>query len=98
VGEALANGDLGTLQSHDDTALSYTISVMASDQPVEKAGFFGRMFGKGSSSSGPAVAPRQIVVSVTNSGQGSSQVRAQGEAAAVAKVVDSLKSRLGGKG
>jgi uncharacterized lipoprotein len=98
VGEALANGDIGTLQGHDDAALSYTISVMASDQPVEKPGFFGRMFGKGSSSSGPAVAPRQVVVSVSNSGQGSSQVRAQGEAAAVAKVIDSLKARLGGKG
>ena len=84
VGEALANGDIGTLQGHDDAALSYTISVMASDQPVEKPGFFGRMFGKGSSSNGPTVAPRQVVVSVTNSGQGSSQVRAQGEAAAVA--------------
>jgi hypothetical protein len=98
VGEALANGDIGTLQSHDDAALSYTISVMASDQPVQKAGFFGRMFGKGSSSSGPSVAPRQVVVSVTNSGQGSSQVRAQGDAAAVAKVIDSLKARMGGKG
>jgi uncharacterized lipoprotein len=98
VGEALANGDIGTLQSHDDTALSYTMSVMASDQPVEKPGFFGRMFGKGSSSNGPTVAPRQVVVTVTNSGQGSSQVRAQGDAAAVAKVIDSLKARLGGKG
>jgi uncharacterized lipoprotein len=98
VGEALANGDIGTLQGHDDAALSYTMSVMASDQPAEKPGFFGRMFGKGSNASGPAVAPRQVVVTVTNSGQGSSQVRAQGEAAAVAKVIDSLKARLGGKG
>jgi hypothetical protein len=71
---------------------------MASDQPVEKAGFFGRMFGKGSSSSGPSVAPRPVVVTINTSGQGSSEVRAQGDAAAVAKVVDALKSRLGGKG
>ncbi|GLQ97365.1 hypothetical protein [Dyella mobilis] len=98
VGEALANGDIGTLQSHDDAAHTYTLSVMASDQPTEKTGFFGRMFGKGSSSNGPAVAPRSVVVAVNSSGQGSSEVRAQGEAAAVAKVVDSLKSRLGGKG
>jgi len=99
VGEALANGDLGTLQGHDDAAHTYNLSVMASDQPVEKPGFFGRMFGKGSSgSSGPSVAPRPVVVSINSSGQGSSEVRAQGEAAAVAKVVDSLKSRLGGKG
>jgi uncharacterized lipoprotein len=98
VGEALANGDLGTLQGHDDAAHSYNLSVMASDQPVEKAGFFGRMFGKGSSSSGPSVAPRPVVVTINTSGQGSSEVRAQGDAAAVAKVVDALKSRLGGKG
>jgi uncharacterized lipoprotein len=98
VGEALANGDIGTLQGHDDAAHTYSLSVMASDQPVEKPGFFGRMFGKGSSSSGPAAAPRAVVVSINSSGKGSSEVRAQGEAAAVAKVVDSLKSRLGGKG
>jgi uncharacterized lipoprotein len=98
VGEALANGDIGTLQGHDDAAHTYNLSVMASDQPAEKPGFFGRMFGKGSSSSGPSVAPRPVVVSINTSGQGSSEVRAQGEAAAVAKVVDSLKSRLGGKG
>jgi uncharacterized lipoprotein len=98
VGEALANGDLGTLQGHDDAAHTYNLSVMASDQPVEKPGFFGRMFGKGSSASGPSVAPRPVVVSINTSGQGSSEVRAQGEAAAVAKVVDSLKARLGGKG
>jgi uncharacterized lipoprotein len=98
VGEALANGDIGTLQGHDDAAHTYSLSVMASDQPAEKPGFFGRMFGKGSSANAPSVAPRPVVVSVNTSGAGSSEVRAQGDAAAVAKVVDSLKSRLGGKG
>ncbi|GAB2569902.1 hypothetical protein ISP15_02855 [Dyella jejuensis] len=98
VGEALSNGEIGTLQGHDDAAHTYNLNVLASDQPVEKAGFFGRMFGKGSSSNAPNVAPRPVVVSINSSGQGSSEVRAQGEAAAVAKVVDSLKSRLGGKG
>ena len=99
VGEALGNGEIGKLQSHDDAAHSYNLSVMASDQPAEKPGFFGRMFGHGgSSASGPNVAPRQVVITINASGQGSSEVRAQGEAAAVAKVVDSLKSRLGGKG
>ena len=99
VGEALSNGEIGTLKSHDDAAHNYTLSVLASDQPTEKTGFFGRMFGRGSSNSkGPGVAPREVVVTVANSGQGSSEVRAQGDAAAVAKVVDSLKSRLGGKG
>jgi hypothetical protein len=99
VGEALSNGEIGSLQGHDDAAHTYTLNVLASDQPVEKASFFGRMFGRGSSSSsGPNVAPRQVLVTINTSGQGSSEVRAQGEAAAVAKVVDSLKSRLGGKG
>lgn len=98
VGEALANGDLGSLQSHDDAAHSYSLSVMASDQPTQKASFLGRMFGKGGSSNAPGAAPHSVVVTVNTSGQGSSEVRAQGEAAAVAKVVDSLKSRLGGKG
>ena len=97
VGEALANGDIGTLQGHDDAGHTYNLSVMASDQPAEKPSFLGRMFGK-SSSNAPNVAPRPVMVSVNTSGKGSSEVRAQGEAAAVAKVVDSLKSRLGGKG
>ncbi|RDS78879.1 hypothetical protein DWU98_20705 [Dyella monticola] len=98
VGEALGNGEIGTLKSHDDAAHTYSLSVMASDQPAEKPGFISRMFGKSSSSSGTATAPRSVLVTINSSGQGSSEVRAQGEAAAVAKVVDSLKSRLGGKG
>ncbi|HKT28324.1 hypothetical protein [Dyella sp.] len=99
VGEALSNGEIGTLKNHDDAAHSYSLSVMASDQPAEKQGFLSRMFGRSNSGSGgPNVAPRQVVVTVNSSGQGSAEVRAQGEAAAVAKVVDSLKSRLGGKG
>lgn len=99
VGEALSNGEIGTLQSHDDAAHSYNLNVMASDQPAEKPGFLSRMLGIGGGhSAGPNVAPRQVVVTVNSSGQGSSEVRAQGEAAAVAKVVDSLKSRMGGKG
>lgn len=98
VGEALSNGEIGSLQGHDDAAHSYNLSVLASDQPVEKVGLLGRMFGRGGSSSGTSVAPRSVVVTINTSGQGSSEVRAQGEAAAVAKVIDSLKSRLGGKG
>jgi uncharacterized lipoprotein len=98
VGEALSNGEIGSLQSHDDVAHTYSLNVLASDQPAEKPGFFARMMGKGSSSSTTGVAPRPVLVTVNTSGQGSSEVRAQGEAAAVAKVVDSLKSRLGGKG
>jgi uncharacterized lipoprotein len=99
VGEALSNGEIGTLQGHDDAAHSYNLSVVASEQPAEKPGFFGRMFGHGSSNeNAPNAAPRSVVVTVNSSGQGSSEVRAQGEAGAVAKVVDSLKSRLGGKG
>jgi uncharacterized lipoprotein len=99
VGEALSNGEIGTLQGHDDAAHSYSLSVLASELPAERPGFFGRMFGHGGSdSNSPKEAPRPVVVTVNSRGQGSSEVRAQGEAAAVAKVVDSLKSRLGGKG
>lgn len=98
VGEALSNGEIGSLQGHDDAAHSYSLNVLASDQPTEKSGFFGRMFGHGSSGGGPKVAPHPVVVTINSSGQGSSEVRAQGEPGAVGKVIDSLKSRLGGKG
>jgi uncharacterized lipoprotein len=99
VGDALSNGEIGTLQGHDDAAHTYNLTVVASDQPLEKPGFFARMLGKSSTpNNNAAVAPRPVVITIISSGQGSSAVRAQGEAAAVAKVIDSLKSRLGGKG
>lgn len=100
VGDALSNGEIGTLQGHDDAAHTYSLSVIASDQPLERSGFFGRLFGHGggADSKGPSAAPRKVVITINSSGQGSSEVRARGDAAAVAKVVDSLKSRLGGKG
>ena len=99
VGDALSNGEIGTLQGHDDTAHTYNLNVVASDQPLEKPSFLARMFGKTSTpNNNAALAPRPVVITIISSGQGSSAVRAQGEAAAVAKVIDSLKSRLGGKG
>jgi hypothetical protein len=98
VGEALGSGDIGTLQGHDDAAHTYTLTVTAS-APTEKRGLFTRIFKPESAdSSGPAAAPSQIQVTINSSGQASSEIRAEGAAGGVAKVVDSLKARLGGKG
>lgn len=98
VGQALENGDIGQVLAHDDDAHTYTLSVVASDQPTEKKGFFSSMFnGKSKQTAdAPGAAPHQVQLTVDNSGAKASEVRAQGDAAAVAKVVDTLKGRLGG--
>lgn len=98
VGQALENGDIGQVVAHDDAAHTYTLTVVASDQPVEKKGFFSSMF-NGKSKQGadaPGAAPHQVTLTVGTSGEKASEVRAQGDASAVAKVVDTLKGRMGG--
>ena len=99
VGQALEQGDIGQVVSHDDAGHAYTLSVVASAAPTCKPGFLRRIFGggkKASSAAAPGAAPHQVQVVVGPSGQSASEVRAQGDGAAVAKVVDTLKARLGG--
>ncbi|MFC5525266.1 hypothetical protein ACFPPA_05865 [Rhodanobacter ginsengisoli] len=97
VGQVLEGGALGQLASHDDAAHSYTLNVPAALAQQKKKGFFGRLFGHGKSdsASAPGGASDQVQVSISASGTDGSEVRAQGNAAAVAKVIDTLKSRLG---
>ncbi len=92
VGKLLQGGKLGQVVGHDDVAHSYTLSVSAAEQ--DHRGFFSRIFHHKSSTTDAA--PQQVQVTVGASGTSSSEVRAQGGATAVAKVVDLLKSRLGG--
>jgi uncharacterized lipoprotein len=94
VGEVL--GSLGQVTAHDEAAHTYTVNVAAA--AAKKRGFFGRLFhrdGKGDAATAGKAA-RQVQVTVTASGDSASEVRAQGQAAAVAKVVDTLKAKLGG--
>ncbi|WP_266182746.1 hypothetical protein [Dyella humicola] len=98
VGQALEKGDIGEVVAHDDAAHTYTLSVVASDEPTAKKGFFSSMFnGKSKQTAdAPGAAPHQVQLTIGGSGEKASEVRAQGDAAAVAKVIDTLKSRLGG--
>lgn len=98
VGQVLESGSLGQLVNHDDTAHSYTVSVSGGDAQPKKAGMFSRMFGHGKSdtASAPGESSHQVQVTIGSSGTTGSEVRAEGNAAAVAKVIDALKSRLGG--
>jgi uncharacterized lipoprotein len=98
VGQALENGDIGQVVAHDDASRTYTLSVVASDEPAQKKGFFSSMFnGKSKQSAdAPGATPHQVTLTVGSSGEKASEVRAQGDAAAVAKVVDTLKGRMGG--
>jgi uncharacterized lipoprotein len=98
VGQALEQGDIGQVVSHDDAGHTYTLNVVASAAQGSKPGFFRRMFGGGKkdTAAAPGTAPHQVQLTVGPSGQNASEVRAQGDAAAVAKVVDTLKGRVGG--
>ena len=96
VGQALEGGNLGQVISHDDAAHSYTLNVTASAAQAKKSGFFGRLFGRDkSAAAAPGGAMHQVRVDIGASGSNGSEVRAQGNAAAVARVIDGLKSRLG---
>jgi hypothetical protein len=98
VGQVLEGGSLGQLVSHDDTAHSYTLSVSDAVAKQKKKGFFGRLFGHDKSDSASTVGgagSHQVQVSVNGSGTNASEIRAEGNAAAVANVIDTLKSRLG---
>lgn len=98
VGQALEGGDIGQLVAHDDAAHSYTVAVTGAMTQEHKRGFFGRLFGrnKKSGASAPGAGSRQVQISINSSGEKASEVRAQGGAGAVAKVIDALRARLGG--
>ncbi|WP_201314468.1 hypothetical protein [Dyella sp. EPa41] len=98
VAQTLEKGDIGQVVGHDDDAHTYSLSVIASDEPEGKKGFFSSMFnGKSKKSEdAPGAAPKQVQLTISSSGEKASEVRAQGDAAAVAKVIDTLKGRLGG--
>ncbi|MDR3445772.1 MULTISPECIES: hypothetical protein [Dyella] len=98
VGQSLENGDIGQVVAHDDAAHTYTLSVVASDEPAQKKGFFSSMFnGKSKQSAdAPGATPHQVTLTIGTSGEKASEVRAQGDASAVAKVIDTLKGRMGG--
>ena len=98
VGQALEGGNFGQVVSHDDSAHSYVLNVTGVTATQEKSGFFGRLFGrdKQAASDAPGAAAHQVRVDIGSSGTSGSEVRAQGNAAAVGKVIDGLKSRLGG--
>lgn len=97
VGEVLQGGSVGTVASHDDAAHSYTVTVTGAAM-ASKKGFFGRLFsfGRHAQAGSADGASHQVQVSVAGSGSSASEVRAQGDAAAVVKVMDVLKDRLGG--
>ena len=95
VAQALAQGDIGQVTARDDSAHTLTVTVMAAATEVKKRGFFGRMFHHDKSENAARATPRQVSVSVAPSGQKGSEVRAQGEAPGVAKLIDGLKQKIG---
>ncbi|MDE1894457.1 MAG: hypothetical protein KGM46_01570 [Pseudomonadota bacterium] len=96
VGQLLAAGELGQVVSHDDAQHSYVVSLSTAEVQ-QKKGFFGRLFGGGKATSSDTVA-HQVQITVDSNGATGSEIRAQSDSvAAVAKVIDTLRSRLGKK-
>lgn len=101
VGKAFEGHKLGTLVSHDDAAHSYTVSVAGGAKTQKKRGFFSRMFHHdngdvANGGEGAGSGTHTVQVTVGASGTSGSQVQASGNAGAVAKIIDALKSQLGG--
>lgn len=98
VGTELAKGGLGQVTAHDDAARTYSVNVSNVVIQQKKKGFFG-MFKKGAptptDAAGATTHPVQITID--SSGTEASELRAQGDAPAVIKVIDTLKSSLGKK-
>lgn len=96
VGQLLAAGELGQVVSHDDAQHSYVVSLTGAEAQ-QKKGFFGRLFGGSKAASSDGVA-QKVQITIGSSGAADSEIRVQGDSVAVvAKVVDTLRSRLGKK-
>ncbi|MDF4003233.1 hypothetical protein P3W33_07465 [Luteibacter sp. PPL552] len=102
IGELLSVGDLGKVTAHDDATHTYQIAVSQGAASEERPGLFRRMFGggkhddEGASSSSNGRKQHMVVLTINESGTGS-EVRAQGDADGVRRVIDALKSRMGSK-
>jgi uncharacterized lipoprotein len=95
VGQLLAAGSAGQVIGRDDSAHTYTVNVVGGeDVALKKKGFFGRLFGHKDKSATSGTHPVQVTVNP--SGSSASEVRAQGSAGAVAKLIDALKKGMAG--
>lgn len=100
VGKVLKDGTLGKLVSNDGAAHTYTVNVAGGAKATKKRGFFSRMFHHdkadvANGGEGAGSGTNTVQVTVSGSGTSASQVQASGNAGAVAKVIDALKSKLG---
>ena len=96
VGKLLQDGKLATVVAHDDATHGYTLSVSDASLHQKKKGFFGRLFGhKSDVADTSSAASHEVKLSITANGANASEIRAEGATAAVARVIDTLKSKLG---
>jgi uncharacterized lipoprotein len=96
VGKLLAGGGAGQVTGHDDSAHTYAVNVVGGEVRAKKRGFFGRMFHHDKNKATSDTATHAVQVTVNPSGNSASEVRAQGDAGAVAKLIDALKKGMGG--
>ncbi|BFI95433.1 MAG: hypothetical protein RSP_09430 [Rhodanobacter sp.] len=95
VGQLLAAGSAGQVTAHDDNAHTYSVNVVGGeDVALKKKGFFSRLFSHKDKNVDSGTHP--VLVTVNPSGSSASEVRAQGNAGAVAKLIDALKKGIAG--
>ncbi len=105
VGLALGNGDIGSVVSQSDNDHTYQVAMDSKIKIGSSQGFLQRHFSNaqnpqgadgtaGSGGSGEPVA--NVTVRVMPAAGGGSEVRASGDPQQVAKLMNALKSRLGG--
>lgn len=94
---ALQDGSIGQVTASDEASHTLSVTVMAATGAGKKRGFFGRLFhrNKGAGDDAARATAREVTVTVQPGSQTGSEVRAQGEAPGVAKLVDGLKAALG---
>lgn len=102
VGQALSQGDLGTVSAQDEAGHSYELQIATQQALQQKQSFMQKHFSNtqdpdapSQSASGSAHTTR-LAIQVTPATNGGSMVSAEGDTAQAARVISSLKGRLGG--
>lgn len=90
VGSALERADLGTVDTRDETARTYVITLTTTRSSDEGKGWFKRLFTR----ERKTTTTQQVNVGVSVDGNGS-RVSVSGDRAAVRKVMGVLRERLG---
>ena len=104
VGQALSQGDLGTVSAQDQASHSYELQVSGKPTIQQGQSFLQKHFSNTPDQGAPAqaaagnsaAATTTLTIRVTPASDGGSVVTAQGDPTQAARIVNALQGRLGG--